>query len=89
MIILNQDRTSILNFNNVSNIYIDTNETNKKIYSTNTMGTIETMLGEYKSEERAKEVLQEIIEALAPRKPQNLTELANYRQTIKYEMPEE
>lgn len=58
MIIVSQDRTEIVNFNNIKNICIDTNETCKKIIVLEPMMSI--CLGSYKTEERAKEVLQDI-----------------------------
>ena len=65
MIIVSQDKEVIVNFNNVENIWInnalENNEGKFKIraesYSNN------MLIGEYKTEERAKEVLEEIIEA--------------------------
>lgn len=60
MIIVSQDKDLILNFENIVDIHIDNEDTNRKIYA---LGRIQVqyMLGEYKTEERAKEILQEII----------------------------
>ena len=87
MIIVNQDKDLIVNFNNITVVGFAKNNS-KEIRSKTTNGD-EQCLGKYKTEERAKEVLQNIKEAYAPRKPQSLAELANYRQMAKYEMPED
>ena len=59
MIILNQDKDSLYNFNNVKSIDVLGNE----IYLTDDILADEgTRVAIYKTEERAKEVLQEIIE---------------------------
>ncbi len=59
MIIVSQNKKTILNLDNVSSIEIDDEENNRKIYaSCNNNDLVE--LGEYESEARAKEVLQEI-----------------------------
>lgn len=69
MIIVSQDKKQILNFNNIQNIRIEpygTHEKGKKIYKI-FAGNFEgytTKLGTYDTEERAKEVLQEIIEKI-------------------------
>lgn len=68
MIIVSQDRTKIINFNNVGNVNIEKcyNESLKKedfsydilVYIISS-GLVR--LGKYKTKERAKEVLQEIV----------------------------
>lgn len=59
MIIVSQDKKSIYNFENIKSIDIVKNE----IYLTDDiLADIGTRIGEYKTEERAKEVLEEIIE---------------------------
>ncbi len=65
MIIVSQDKTEIINFENVDiiDIVVDLDGTGKlphKIYCETSSKREE--LGTYKSEERAKEVLQEIVE---------------------------
>ena len=66
MIIVSQDKTQILNFDNVQNVRIEpygTHIKGKKIYKI-FAGNFEGYaieLGTYETEERAKEVLQEII----------------------------
>ena len=56
MLILNQDKTIIVNLNNTSHIYIDAN-------GTNIMCCCEILikLGTYSSIERCKEILQDIL----------------------------
>lgn len=58
MIIVSQDRDLIINFDNVTVIGIAQN--NSKEIDSITVDKEEQYLGEYKTEERAKEVLQEI-----------------------------
>lgn len=65
MIIINQDKTEIINFDNVININIaDCGEDGHLISAGFIVGTDDNYrdLGYYKTEERAKEVLQEIID---------------------------
>ena len=93
MIIVSQDKRTILNFSNIQNIRIEDYGTHQKgvkiykIYAGNFEGYA-TLLGTYKTEERAKEVLQEIIDRYAN------WENFKYGQpsgicSPKYEMPEE
>ena len=58
MIIVSQDKTVIINFDNASDIHIDNKDTNRKIWATSS--SISYLLGEYATEERAKEVLIKI-----------------------------
>lgn len=63
MIIINQDKNNVINYDNVKSLWIEDNvldETNTTFY----INADEDFLGEYETEERAKEVLQEIIRAL-------------------------
>lgn len=65
MIIVSQDKSVIVNFNNVEAIEIGNVEENQckgTIYARLASGYF-YKTGEYKTEERAKEVLQEIIQA--------------------------
>lgn len=78
MIIVSQDRSVIVNFDNVITIQIDNNETNKKISVYNIDSRLQVIIGKYKTEERAKKVLQEIINAYK-----------GYNDNKVYEMPEE
>ena len=56
MLILSQDKNGIVNFTNITSILVE----NKELIARVTNGHKAT-LGEYNTEERAKEVLQEII----------------------------
>ena len=63
MIIVSQDKKEIINFKNLTEIYISTNQDNEKenyLRSESVCGLYED-LGKYKTEERAKEVLQDIV----------------------------
>lgn len=90
MIIVSQDKSTILNFDNAVRVYIIRDAWEKKYYcigySTSDRTTI--ILANYKTEERAKEVLQEIIERYA-----NWNNLVYGQPTgacsSVYEMPEE
>ena len=62
MIIVSQDRKKIFNFDNISIIHI---MDNNKIW-VDTEKTCNN-LGTYKTEERAKEILQEIIQNIYPK----------------------
>lgn len=60
MLILSQNRKEVVNFNEVVNIWIAYDETESK-YSLDATGCTGSILGHYETEERAKEVLKEII----------------------------
>ena len=62
MIVLSQDKDKIVNFDNLTQVYI-TQDEEKSAYFIRfeTVDSLYDDLGEYKTEERAKEVLQEII----------------------------
>lgn len=61
MIIVSQDKDKIINHDNVQLLWINKNILNKTI-KTFYIYADHDFLGEYKTEERAKEVLQEIID---------------------------
>ena len=71
MIIVSQDKEKIINFDNVCNLFIakrlektkstDENYTNFYDIRSNEVNTGVMVLGIYKSKERAKEALQEIV----------------------------
>lgn len=62
MIIVSQDKTKIVNFDNLTQIYITRDEEETTTFIRyETVDSLYDDLGEYKAEERAKEVLQEII----------------------------
>lgn len=93
MIIVSQDRDNIINFDKIKNIWIDDNILDK----TNTDFEIcadGESLGHYKTEEKAKEVLQEIQERYEHTQYLKCFNRINdlYEVGIKdfaYEMPEE
>lgn len=90
MIIVSQDEDLIINFENITVIGIAQN--NSKEIDSITVDKKEQYLGEYKTEERAKEVLQEIIDKFMEYgQLQNLS--GDIKQVCeipkKYEMPED
>lgn len=63
MLILSQDKRKIINFNNVINIIMNKYANTCPDITCCTLKDFEITLGEYATEERAKEILQEIIKA--------------------------
>ena len=62
MIIVSQDKGKIINFDNMTRVYITFDEGDDDVcIRTETVDSLYEDLGYYKTEERAKEVLQEII----------------------------
>ena len=62
MIIVSQDKTKIVNFDNIIQIYkTKDEEETANFIRYESVDSLYEDLGEYKTEERAKEVLQEII----------------------------
>ena len=63
MIIVSQDKNVIINFDNITTIGSGTDYGTKKkiIICVNTLGGEHFSIGQYDTEERAKEVLQEIV----------------------------
>lgn len=63
MIIIEQDKTYFVNFNNVSQVTLAVNkEEEEYAVMVQTIDEEELIMGIYKTEEREKEVLEEIIE---------------------------
>ena len=58
MIIVSQDKVANINYNNIEAIYMLKKDDKIEI---NVRGNYDYTIGKYKTEERAKEVLQEII----------------------------
>lgn len=90
MIIVSQDKKSIYNFNNIKSIDVIENT----IFITDDiLADIGTFLGKYKTEERAKEVLQEIVQAYVDsKKSKEAQKVFGYSvipSNTYYEMPEE
>lgn len=86
MIIVSQDKTEIVNFNNIESVWISKEE--EGIFSIEATADTNASLGEYQTEERAKEVLEEIVESYT-----NWNNLVCGQPTgectPKYEMPKE
>lgn len=84
MIIVSQDKDNIVNFDNIVSIGINDFDINRETtfqrITAETIGTT-TALGDYKTEERAKEVLQEIVE--------QYQKICDDTYFIVYEMPKE
>lgn len=93
MIIVSQDRDLIINFDNVTVIGIAQN--NSKEIDSITVDKEEQYLGEYKTEERAKEVLAEIIKSYRDYRTaecDGYTDSCNkfvLQETTVFEMPED
>lgn len=84
MIIVSQDKTKIVNFDNLTQIYITQDEEEKSYFIRyETVDSLYDDLGEYKTEERAKEVLAEITEFWKN------GAMSDYKGFICYEMPED
>lgn len=87
MIIVSQDKNNVINYDNVKSLWIDDNvldKTNTTFY----INADDDFLGEYETEERAKEVLQEIIKADLGCNVQNALAEYAYVKNIVFEMPE-
>lgn len=66
MIIVNQDRDKIINFDNLKQVYITQDEEETAYFiRCETIDCLYDDLGKYDTEERAKEVLQKIIKKYA------------------------
>ena len=62
MIIVSQDKDNVINFDNMTRVYITFDEDDDYVcIRTETVDSLYEDLGYYKTEARAKEVLQEII----------------------------
>ena len=88
MIIVSQDETSIINFDNIEEIYVS-----GKFISVNYSLNNNECIAEYKTEERAKEVLQEILKYYDSLKTNTIYAISDkdYPMDMKsyYEMPKE
>ena len=88
MIIENQDKTKIVNFDNLTQIYITQDEEETATFIRyETVDSLYDDLGEYKTEERAKEVLQEIINTYLDCNEENIYEKFAYVKNKVFEMP--
>lgn len=89
MIIVSQDKDKILNYNNITQIYIGYAENNKKrSIRCETLTDTHVVLGKYETEERAKEVLQEIIKIYECCRNKDL-KIYGYNTGNTYYMPKE
>jgi len=92
MIIVNQNKTVIMNFNNTNYIAISDDE---PLIFARTNNNSEITLGRYETKERAKEVLQEIIDSYSDsidymhNQTLLIGELEEYRESLVYRMPKE
>lgn len=88
MIIVSQDKTRLINFERVEILGIDL-KNNKQICCGFNQGNI--VLGKYATEERTKEVLQEIIEAIRGKSEISITQGEIKSECFGgfYEMPED
>lgn len=85
MIIVSQDKSEIINFDRTFNIFIE--KINENDYEINADGEC---IGDYKTEERAKEVLKEILEAYKNCNYYSLSQMGEgFVINDYYEMPEE
>ena len=85
MIIVSQDKMEIYNFNEIYRLYVDDYFIIRAEKSSDNMDC--AFLGEYKTEERAKEVLQEIISAYLDCNKESICANFAYVKNIIYEMP--
>lgn len=90
MIIVSQDKGKIINFDNMTQIYITFDEGDDDVcIRTETVDSLYEDLGYYKTEARAKEVLQEITKAYLDCNEQNVLAEYAYVKNRVYEMPTE
>ena len=91
MIIVSQDKTKIVNFDNLTQIYITQDEEKTATFIRfETVDSLYDDLGQYKTEERAKEVLAEIIKSYRDYRTAECDGYTNVLQeTAVFDMPEE
>lgn len=95
MIIVSQDKARIVNFDNLTQVYITHCEEDNTGYyiRLETVDSLYENLGEYATEERAKGVLEEIIKVyIESKKAQETTSIFGFSMipsNTYYEMPEE
>ena len=91
MLILSQDKKRIVNFDNLTQVYITNCQEDNTGYFIRfeTVDSLYEDLGDYATEERAKEVLQEIIKEYRDYRTAECDGYTNVLQeTAVYEMPE-
>jgi len=85
MIIVSQDKTELINFSNIVRLEVSNNaEGQALIEGHNFCDDFETVIGLYNTEERAKEVLEEIVDTYKF----NRCYAVGQKQAV-YQMPEE
>ena len=90
MIIVSQDKEEIINFDNMTRVYITFDEDDDYVWiRTETVDSLYEDLGYYKTEARAKEVLQEIISKYKTTLYNSKTNETVVNVPKVYEMPEE
>ena len=94
MIIVSQDKEKIVNFDNLTQVYITQDEEETAYFIRyETVDSLYDDLGEYKTEERAKEVLQEILKYYDSLKANTIYAISDkdYPMDMKsyYDMPKE
>ena len=94
MLILSQDKCTIVNLDNIKTIELDRETDFKSIIIFRETNVTETgvcglFIGHYTTKERAKEVLQEIIKAYLDCNVQNVLAEYAYVKNIVFEMPTE
>ena len=90
MIIVSQDKTEIVNFDNVNSLWICPDEEGR--FTIEATADTNTTLGYYETEERAKEVLQKITRLFSVTKINSSYQEAmltiKFKKMSMYEMPE-
>ena len=93
MIIVSQDKTKIVNFDNIAHIFISKDSEKHFLIEYGKMTGTSELLGVYLTEERAKEVLQEIINCFSftelTGEPERLKLIFEITKLGRYQMPKE
>ena len=97
MIIVNQDRDKIINFDNLTQVYITQDEEETAYFIRfETVDSLYDDLGEYETEERAQEIITEIAQSYLDaenykylNEKMTTEQLNNMQKGLIYEMPEE
>lgn len=89
MIIVNQDKTRIVNFDNIAHIFISKDSEKHFLIEYGKMTGTSGLLGVYSTEKRAKEVLQEIISRYeyAQRNLADSNDTSPFNEVFVYKMP--
>lgn len=89
MIIVSQDKRKIINFDNIAHIFIFKDSEKHYLIEYGKMTGTSELLGIYATEERAKEVLQEIISRYeyAQRNLADSNDTSPFNEVFVYKMP--